>query len=173
MSGVVAWITGRPASGKSTFAAGLARALRAGGTSCAVLDGDEVRAALGRPAGRGAEERDAYYEALARLAALLARQELTVIVAATAHRRGHRARARALAPRFLEVHVATPLAECVRRDPKGLYAAARAGAAAGVPGADEPFEEPVAADVTAAGGEDESARSRATALVRSAQGAPG
>ena len=71
-----------------------------------------------RPAGAGAEDRDAFYEALARLAAVLARQGLIAVVAATSHRRAHRERARALAPRFLEVHVGTPPTECERRDPK-------------------------------------------------------
>jgi adenylylsulfate kinase len=168
--GTVVWITGRPASGKTTFGEHLANLLRAEGTPCAVLDGDQIRDALGRPAGRGSEEREAFYEALARLAALLASQGLSVIVAATAHRRAYRERARSLAPRFLEVHVATPRDVCERRDPKGLYALAREGAASGVPGADEPFEDPVAADVIALDGEDECALAHAVALLRLARG---
>lgn len=167
--GIVVWVTGRPASGKSTLGRRLAALLRAEGFPCALLDGDLVREALGTPAGRGPGERDAFYESLARLAALLARQGLTVIVPATAHRRAHRERARALAPRYLEVHVATPAEECERRDPKGLYARVRSGSAVGVPGADEPYEEPSAPDVTALGGEDEGALSRALALVRGAR----
>jgi adenylylsulfate kinase len=166
----VVWITGRPASGKSTFGGYLASLLRADGVPCALLDGDEVRDALGRVAGRGPEERDAFYEALARLAALLARQGLSVIVPATAHRRAYRERARSLAPRFIEVHVATPLDECARRDPKGLYALAREGAAVGLPGVDEPFEDPVAPDVIALDGEDERALAHALALLRLARG---
>jgi adenylylsulfate kinase len=166
IDGAVVWITGRPASGKSTLGAALVARLREDGTPCALLDGDEVRDALGRPAGRGREERDAFYEALARLAALLARQGLVVIVPATAHRRAYRDRARALAPRLLEVHVATPREECERRDPKHLYARARSGLAAGVPGADEPFEVPVAPDVTARDGEDERAVSHVMTLLR-------
>jgi adenylylsulfate kinase len=171
--GVVVWVTGRPASGKSTMGARLAERLRSDGTPCAVLDGDEIRVALGRPAGRGPEERGAFYEVLARLAALLARQDLAVIVPATAHRRAYRERARALAPRFLEIHVATPRAECERRDPKGLYARARTGAAVGVPGSDEPFEDPVAPDVTAFDGEDDRAVSHALTLLRTARHKPG
>jgi adenylylsulfate kinase len=144
----------------------LASHLRADGVPCAVLDSDEVREALGRPPGRGAGDRDAFYEALARLGALLARQGLAVIVPATAHRRAYRERARALAPQFLEIHVATPREECERRDPKGLYARARAAAALAVPGVDEPFEEPHAPDVVAASGEDERALARAIAILR-------
>jgi adenylylsulfate kinase len=167
--GTVAWITGLPGSGKSTLAARIAALLRAAAVPCVVLDGDEVREALGRPAGRGPAERDELYSALARLAALLARQGLVVLVAATANRAAHRERARALAPRFLEVHVATPAAECERRDPKGLYARARSGAAAGLPGVDAPYEPPTAPDVVAAGGEDEGAAARVVAALRGAR----
>jgi adenylylsulfate kinase len=159
------WVTGLPGAGKSTLAARIAEGVSRAGGPCAVLDGDVVRAALGRPAGRGAAERDAFYAALAGLAALLARQGLVVLVAATAHRAAHRDRARAVAPRYLEVHVATPIAECARRDPKGLYAAARAGLAAEVPGVDAAYETPVAPDVVATGGEDLAAVDRVLALL--------
>jgi adenylylsulfate kinase len=161
----VAWITGLPASGKSTFGRGLAARARAAGLPVALLDGDAVRAALGRPAGRGEAERDAFYAALARLAALLARQGLIVVVAATAPRRAHRALARRLAPAFVEIHVATTPEACARRDPKGLWAAARAGALATLPGAGAPFEPPRRAAVTARGGRDRPALLAALAAV--------
>lgn len=152
--GPVAWLTGLPASGKTTLARRVVARLRAAGVAALLLDSDEVREALGRPAGRGSAERADFYLALARLAALAARQGLTVVVAATAHRRLHRARARARCPRFLEVHVATPAAECARRDPKGLWAAARAGRARGLPGAGAAYEPPLRPEVTATGGMD-------------------
>jgi adenylylsulfate kinase len=172
--GAVAWITGLPASGKSTFGRALAARARAAGLAVALLDGDAVRAALGRPAGRGAAERDAFYAALARLAALLARQGLTVLVAATAPRRAHRALARRLAPAFAEIHVATPAEACARRDPKGLWAAARAGEAPGLPGAGAPFEPPRRPAVTARGGRDRAALRRALEALRGrrARGGP-
>jgi adenylylsulfate kinase len=163
--GAVVWITGLPGAGKSTLAARAAARLRGAGVPCAVLDGDEVRAALGLPAGRGSAERDAFYASLARLAALLASQGLVALVAATANRAAYRERARSLAPRYLEVHVATPAAECARRDPRGLYAAARSGAATGVPGADAPYEAPAAPDVVASGGEDGAAVERLMTLL--------
>ncbi len=161
----VVWVTGLPGAGKSTFGSRLVEALRARSTPCALLDGDEVRAALGRPAGAGAAERDAFYAALAGLAALLARQGLTAVVAATAHRAAYRDHARAISPRFLEVHVATPLDACQRRDPRGLYRRARAGAAREVPGMDATYEAPAAPDVVAAGGEDDAALARTVTLV--------
>jgi adenylylsulfate kinase len=165
-AGTVVWITGLPGAGKSTLAARIAERARAAAMACAVLDGDEMRAALGRPAGRGEGERDGFYASLARVAALLARQGLVVLVPATANLSAHRDRARSLAPRYLEVHVATPASECERRDPKGLYAAARAGLATGVPGCDAVYEAPPAPDVTASGGEDGGAVDRVMAILR-------
>jgi adenylylsulfate kinase len=159
VNGVVVWITGVPAAGKSTFA----ERLQARCPGSVRLDGDELRALLGGgydPAGR-----DAVYRRLAGLAALLARQGLTVIVAATAHRRAYRGEARRLAPRFLEVWIDTPPAEAERRDPKGLYAAARAGRAPDLPGVGVPYEPPEHADVRAAGGEDREALERIVALL--------
>ncbi len=170
--GAVAWLTGLPGAGKTTLAERVAARLRAAGTPCAVLDGDAVRAALGRPAGRGAAERDDFYAVLARLAALLASQGLVAVVAATANRAAHRDAARALAPRFVEVHVATPAAECARRDPRGLYAAGRAGRARDVPGLDAAYEPPAAPDVVASGGEDASAAERIVALLARPRGDP-
>ena len=163
--GAVAWITGLPSAGKSTFGRALSARARAAGLPVALLDGDAVRAALGRPAGRGAAERDAFYAALARLSALLARQGLTVVVAATAPRRAHRALARRLAPAFVEIHLATPAEACARRDPKGLWAAARAGRLPALPGDGAPFEPPRRAAVTARGGRDAVALAAALARV--------
>jgi adenylylsulfate kinase len=157
VSGVVAWFTGLPSSGKSTLARRALARLQASGVPAALLDGDEVRRALVPAPGYAPAEREAFYETLARLAALLASQGLAVLVAATAHRRAHRQRARALAPRFVEVHVATPPAECEERDAKGLWAAARAGVAPLLPGVGLDYEPPGSPEVVARGGLDEAA----------------
>ena len=145
--GAVVWLTGLPGSGKSTLAARLAARLRAEGTVAAMLDGDEVRDVLVPRPGHDEAARDAFYRSLAGLAGLLARQGLIVLVPATAHRRSWRALARATAPRFVEVHVATPLDECRRRDPKGLYA--RADALPHLPGVGVAYEPPESPDVVA------------------------
>ena len=154
MSGAVVWLTGLPSSGKSTLAGHLVARLREAGCPAVVLDGDEVRDALVPRPGYTPEERDSFYATLARLAALLARQDLIVLVAATGHRRAWRDRARALAPRFLEVFVDVPAEECRRRDGKGLYAQAASGAVLNLPGAGVEFEPPQAPEVVARGGED-------------------
>jgi adenylylsulfate kinase len=165
MTGVVVWITGLPSSGKSTFAAQLGRCLAEAGRPACTLDGDEVRKALVPAPGYTPEARADFYATLARLAALLAAQGLVVAVPATAHRAAFRAEARAIAPRFVEVYVATDADECRRRDAKGLYAATRAGAAAGLPGADLAYEPPDAPDVVAQGGHDEAAFAAVLALL--------
>lgn len=152
--GAVAWVTGLPSSGKSTFAARLCERLRAAGRPAAVLDGDAVRAALVPPPGYDEAGRAAFYETLGNLALALAEGGLVVVVAATGHRRAFRDRLRARAPRFVEVLVDAPAEVCAARDPKGLWARARAGGAPALPGAGVPFERPLAPEVVATGGED-------------------
>lgn len=143
MTGVVAWFTGLPSSGKSTLAAAVAAELRALGIRPVVLDSDEVRAALQPPPGYDDDARAAFYATLANLAALVARQGHAVLVPATAHKRVYRDDARARAPQFLEIFVDTPLDECMRRDAKGLYAAGTAR----VPGVGVAYEPPAAPDL--------------------------
>ncbi len=157
MTGAVVWITGLPSSGKSTLAARVEARLRARGIACLRLDGDEVRGALVPAPGYDEAGRAAFYATLARLAALVARQGTVAVVAATAHRRAFREAARALAPRFLEVLVDAPPEVCAARDPKDLWARARAGGAPDLPGAGPGYERPERPDVVAAGGEDERA----------------
>ena len=162
---VVVWFTGLPSSGKSTLARRTLDALRGKGYRACLLDGDEVRRSLEPAHGHDQRGRADFYETLARLAALLAGQGLTVLVAATAHRRAYREAARDRVDRFLEVHVATPLDVCAERDDKGLYAASRAGTVMHMPGIGVSYEPPVAADVVAAGGDDASAVDRILALL--------
>lgn len=157
------WLTGLPSSGKTT----LARAIRErlGGRPSCVLDGDELRRALVPQPGYDQRGREDFYASLGNIAALLARQDLVVLVPATAHRRHMRARARAAAPRFVEVHVATPAAECAARDPKGLWARAAGDRDSALPGAGVEYEPPHSADVTASGGYDGAAAAAVVELV--------
>jgi adenylylsulfate kinase len=155
VTGAVVWFTGLPASGKSTLAAALAERLRTAGREPLFLDGDDVRAAMVPAPGYDEAARDGFYETLGNLATLAARQGHVVLVAATAHRRIWRDRVRARVPRFVEVHVATPLDECRRRDPKGLYA--RAGDDSTLPGAGVAYEAPASAEVVVTPGAEEAA----------------
>jgi len=150
--GAVVWMTGLPASGKTTLAERLAARLREARVPSVVLDGDEVRDVLVPHPGHDPADRDAFYQTLGGLAALLARRGLVAIVAATAHRRVWRDHARHRASRFVEVHVATPLDECKRRDPKGLYE--RADGLPDLPGVGVPYEPPLHPEVIAARGDE-------------------
>lgn len=164
--GVVVWVTGLPASGKSTFGRTLVEALKGEGRGVCLLDGDDVRAAIVPRPGYDDAARDAFYGTLAGFAALLAHQGLTVVVAATAHRRAYRERARELSPAFVEVFVDVPLGECQRRDDKGLYRGAGLGAVHGLPGLQLEYEAPERPDVVARHGGDPATVAEAMAVIR-------
>jgi adenylylsulfate kinase len=142
MTGIVAWLTGLPSSGKSTLAGEVAGELRLRDISAVLLDSDDLRAML-PTLGYDEAGRAQLYDTLAKLAALIARQGHVVLVPATAHLRAFRDAARALAPAFLEIWVDTPLEECRRRDAKGLYASQIASA----PGVGVEYEPPTAPDI--------------------------
>lgn len=152
----IVWFTGLPSSGKTTLARRVQARLAAAGRTSVVLDSDELREVLDAQS-YAPDDRDRFYRSLAALAGLLARQGVVALVAATAPRREHRDRARAAGGRFLEVWVQTPLADCEARDPKGLYARARRGELAELPGVGMAYEPPLAPEVTAGGGLDAAA----------------
>ena len=120
--GAVVWVTGLPASGKSTLARARGARLAARGRPAALLDGDAVRPRSRPRPGYDAAGRAAFYETLGDLALLLAGQGLVAVVAATAHRRAFRDRVRAACPRFVEVFVDTPAEVCATSNPKRLWA---------------------------------------------------
>jgi adenylylsulfate kinase-like enzyme len=161
MSGAVVWITGRPQSGKSTLAQAARDALRERGVACCVLDSDAVRDATVPARGYSDADRDAHYATLGRLAAALARQDLIVLVPATAHLRRYRAAAREIAPAFVEVYIDAPPETCAERDEKGLYT----GGATALPGRDVAYEPPERPDVIATGGRDVDAVERIVAAI--------
>ncbi len=149
------WLTGLPASGKSTVAKALAAELAAMGIRAAVLESDAVRREIAPNGGYSDAERDAFYATLAYLARALVRHGVPVIVDATANRRAYRDRARAAIPRFLEVHVRCPLAVCQARDPKGIYRREAAGSARDVPGVSAPYEPPLTPEAVVDGERDD------------------
>jgi len=158
--GAVVWLSGMPSAGKSTLGRALVRALRERGEAACLLDGDEVRSAIVPQPAYDESGRDSFYATLAHFAALIARQGLIAVVAATAHRKRYRERARELCPSFVEVHVAATRDEVEARDSKGLYEKSRSGELSAVPGADLPYEAPDAPDVTTHGGRDPGAVER-------------
>jgi|SRR5580658_763902 adenylylsulfate kinase len=141
----VIWLTGLSGSGKTTLAMAVAGRLERHGQSVEVLDGDTLRTFM--PAGFSREEREAHARRVAFLASRLAHHGITTIVAMISPYRSSRAYARSLCERFLEVYVSTPLDVCERRDPKGLYARARAGLLMDFTGIDDPYEAPDGPDL--------------------------
>lgn len=148
------WITGLPASGKSTLARALRARLADAGVPAVHLESDVVRRIAAPEAGYGPGERDRFYETLNGLTALLVSQGFPVVVDATAPRRAHRERAHELLAEVVEVFVKTPLETCASRDPKGLYRRCREGLAPHLPGAAEAYEEPERPDAVVSGVED-------------------
>jgi len=151
------WLTGLPASGKSTVARALAAELAGMGIRAAVLESDAVRREITPNASYGEAERDAFYATLAYLARVLVLHGVPVIVDATANRRTYRDRARAAIPQFLETHVRCPLAVCQARDPKGIYRRGAEGTAQNVPGVSAPYEPPLLPEVVVDGERDDPA----------------
>jgi sulfate adenylyltransferase len=145
MSGVVLWFTGLSGAGKSTIAELVGRELEAGGTAVEYLDGDVLREHLSKGLGFSKEDRDTNIERIGWVASRLARHGATVSVSAISPYAATRATARALVEEFapfVEIHVATSVEECARRDVKGLYEKAFRGELPEFTGVSDPYESP-------------------------------
>jgi bifunctional enzyme CysN/CysC len=147
--GAVVWLTGLPASGKSTLARALERRLFGNDGSPILLDGDTLRAGLNRDLGFSEDDRSENIRRLAEVASHLARNGHIAIVAAVSPSREDRAMARKIANgAFREVYVATPAEICESRDPKGHYAKARAGALPAFTGTGKDYQPPIECELT-------------------------
>ena len=150
MTGFVVWFTGLSGAGKTTVANIVEAELEQRGLVVDHLDGDIVRTHLSKGLGFSKDDRDANIHRIAWVSSRVARAGAAVIVSAISPYEEARRHARSLvephAP-FVEVYVATPLEECARRDPKGLYAAAFAGEIADFTGVSAPYEEPSSPEI--------------------------
>jgi len=150
--GVTVWLTGLSGSGKSTIAHRLEARLVSGARAAYVLDGDNVRHGLNGDLGFSPADRAENVRRIGEVARLMADAGLVVAVPVISPYRADRDRVRkahtAAGIPFLEVWVATPLEVCEERDPKGMYARARAGEIASFTGIDAPYEEPETPDLT-------------------------
>jgi len=149
--GATVWLTGLSGSGKSTVAVALERLLVAAGRPAYRLDGDNLRHGLNADLGFSTADRDENVRRAGEVARLLADAGVVAIVPLISPYRDGRDRVRAAHEEtgvaFMEVFVDTPIEECERRDPKGLYAKARAGEITGFTGIDDPYEPPLSPDV--------------------------
>ena len=142
--GAVVWFTGLSGSGKSTLAIALERALSARGILCRILDGDNVRCGINVGLGFSEADRRENIRRVAEVCRLFVDTGVVVLACFVSPTRELRQMAAEIVGPgdFLEVYVSTPLAECERRDVKGLYAKARRGEIRDFTGISAPFEEP-------------------------------
>jgi bifunctional enzyme CysN/CysC len=149
--GAVIWLTGLSGSGKSTVATLVERHLVESGRPAVVLDGDNIRHGLCADLGFGQADRTENVRRVTEVAILFAEAGVVALVPLISPYRAGREAARARVEErglpFVEVFVDTPIEECERRDPKGLYAKARAGEITGFTGVDDPYEPPIAAEL--------------------------
>ncbi len=149
--GFVIWLTGLPASGKTTIAREVGEYLRSRGLKVELLDGDEVRRWLSPEAGFSREDRERHLRRVAYVSKLLARNGVAVIASFVSPYRSVREQARKTIEserlKFIEVYIKCSLEECIRRDPKGLYKKALNGEIKDMTGIQDPYEEPLNPEV--------------------------
>ena len=156
MHGATVWLTGLSGSGKSTVASALAALLTERGVLSYTLDGDNLRHGLNGDLGFSADDRSENVRRVGEVARLFADAGVVALVPLISPYRAGRDHARALHAAaglvFVEVFVDTPIEVCEQRDPKGLYAKARAGEIKGFTGIDDPYEAPLEPELVIPGG---------------------
>jgi adenylyl-sulfate kinase len=172
LGGATVWFTGLSGSGKSTVAVAVERLLLDGRHAAYLLDGDNLRHGLNGDLGFSAGDREENVRRASEVARLFADAGTIALVPLISPYRAGRERARAIHDTaglpFVEVYVNTPIEECEKRDPKGLYAKARAGELRNFTGVDDPYEPPAASDLelTPADGDAMAQAERVLALLR-------
>lgn len=148
--GMMVWMTGLSGSGKSTVAIAVERELHRRGILCRILDGDNIRAGINANLGFSEEDRRENIRRIAEIGKLFVQTGIVVIACFVSPTNELREMARGIigTDDFREVYISTPLAECERRDVKGLYARARRGEVKDFTGISAPFEPPQHPDLS-------------------------
>jgi adenylyl-sulfate kinase len=146
--GFTVWFTGLSGAGKSTLSALLEQQLRARGRKVEVLDGDVVRTHLSKGLGFSKEDRDTNIRRIGWVCQVLSRNGVVAVAAAISPYREARDEARRMVGDFVEVYVECPLDVLVERDTKGLYKKALAGEIGQFTGVSDPYEQPLAPEIT-------------------------
>lgn len=142
--GVMLWFTGLSGSGKSTVAMALERELQRRGRLCRILDGDNIRTGINAGLGFSPEDRKENIRRIAEVGKLFVDTGIITLAAFVSPTEELRQMARHIIGEadFKEIFISTPLAECEKRDVKGLYARARRGEVKDFTGISAPFEQP-------------------------------
>lgn len=146
--GFTIWLTGMSGAGKTTVSRLLADALRTRGRRVEVLDGDAVRSELSPDLGYGRADRELNVRRVGWICELLTRNGVVAIAALVSPYRAGRDEIRERIGRFIEVFMTAPFEVLAERDVKGLYRRAAAGEISSFTGLDDPYEPPLAAEVT-------------------------
>ena len=146
MPGCVIWVTGLPASGKTSLAEALMIYLKNQGRKVEMLDGDEIRKIMPQ-VGFSQADRNRHVEWAGYLASRFEQQGVIVIAALVSPYAEARRRVRTMCKNYKEVYLSTPLNICEARDPKGLYKKARAGEIQNFTGVSDPYEAPLNAEI--------------------------
>ncbi len=145
--GLTIWLTGLPSAGKTTLGRIVTERLRNQGEAVEMLDGDLIRAKIGRELGFSRKDREENLRRISFIAELLSRNGINVVIAAISPYRELRHEFRSELTPFVEVFVNAPLAVCEHRDVKGLYERYRSGALTGLTGVDDVYEAPLSPEV--------------------------
>jgi len=147
MKGFTLWFTGLSGSGKTTLSRHIHGILLERGLKTELLDGDVVRTNLSKGLGFSKEDRDINIRRIGFVCHLLTRNDVVALAAAISPYRAIRDENRRLIGSFVEVFCKCPIEVLMKRDPKGLYEKAMKGEIKGFTGVDDPYEEPLDAEV--------------------------
>lgn len=146
--GFTLWFTGLPCAGKTTLACAVERRLKAAGRLVEHLDGDTLRRTVSKDLGFSKKDRDIHLKRAARMAAFMNRDGVITLVSLISPYRKTRQVVRRSIGDFVEVYARCPLKVCEKRDVKGMYRLARAGRLKHFTGISDPYEKPMAPEIT-------------------------